>query len=219
MTPAPRARATARTHAERSQATREHLVATAIDVVRERSVQGATVFEVAKAAGVTPGALQHHFGSKAVLMRRVIDEILRASDATGVAWPDPGRPLAERAEQIVRGLWQRVYEPPRFLAAWSLYFGCSSDTELCAYMAGQRAETAAELRARFAASFPELAGAADADAFVDLVLSSLRGIGVARVFDPEAANCAPQLRALADLIVLRCRGGATPTPRSRKRAS
>jgi len=68
-----------RCQAERSRSTREHLIATTIDVVRERSYQGATVFEVAKAAGVTPGALQHHFGSKAVLMMRVVDEMLRNS--------------------------------------------------------------------------------------------------------------------------------------------
>ena len=71
-------RATGLSRADRARATREHLIATAIDVVRQRSYGQATLFEVAKAAGVTPGALQHHFGSRAVLMLEVLQAILQA---------------------------------------------------------------------------------------------------------------------------------------------
>lgn len=206
-TPAPR------THAERSKATREHLIATAIEVVRQRSYQGATVFEVAKAAGVTPGALQHHFGSKAVLMMQVVDEILRSSDAGGVQWPGADLPLEQRASRYVHALWERVYEPPRFLAAWSVYFGSSTDPELRAHIAGRRAVLDAALHARFVAIFPEAARTPGVEPFVDLVLSSLRGIGLVRLFDADAPQCAAQLEVLAMLIVQRCTAAAVP-PRS-----
>lgn len=208
------------------------------------------MFEVAKAAGVTPGALQHHFGSKAVLMMRVIHEILRASGAEGVRWPAPQVPLPERARRLVKALWERVYEPPRFLAAWSVYFGANTDEQVREFIASQRAGLAATLRERFAATFPELGGGADTDALADLVLSALRGIGVARLFEPAPARSAPgrpgptdpreprsgsfgslgdasaagkgahstaaQLRALADLITLRCRS-APPRNRTRRK--
>jgi AcrR family transcriptional regulator len=210
MDRSPARRATARrSHAQRSEATQRHLIDSAINVVRSRSYHGATVFEVAKAAGVTPGALQHHFGSKAVLMMRVIHEILRASDADGVPWPSPDLPAEERARRLVKALWQRVYEPPRFLAAWSVYFGANTDAQVRDYIAEQRAGVAATLRERFAATFPELGGGAGAAALADLVLSALRGIGIARLLDDgsaqAAAHIAAQLRALADLIALRCR--------------
>lgn len=52
-------------NAQRSDATRAQLIAATIHVVRAQSFAGASMFEIAKAAGVTPGALQHHFGSKA----------------------------------------------------------------------------------------------------------------------------------------------------------
>lgn len=212
MTEAPTVRRKPRSQAERSRSTREHLIATAIDVVRERSYQGATVFEVAKAAGVTPGALQHHFGSKAVLMMRVVDEILRCGLDTGVQWPEAGTPLDERAGRFVRALWEAVYEPPRFLAAWNVYFGAVSDAELRDYIASRRADVATSMHVRFRAVFPELAADPGADALTDLVFSSLRGLGVGRLFGPADAQCAAQLDALAQLIALRCRSAAPAAP-------
>lgn len=196
--------------AARGQQTRERLIATTIALVHERSYQGASVFEVAKAAGVTPGALQHHFGSKAVLMMRVVDEILRSGDTAGVAWPSATLALPERASAYVRLLWTQVYEPPRFLAAWQVYFGSCTDPELRDHIATQRAALADSLHARFVAIFPESAGSEGLPAFVDLVLSALRGIGLARLFGPATPRCDAQLQALAHLIVLHC--SAPPSP-------
>jgi AcrR family transcriptional regulator len=219
MSPSPTRRAPPRrSHAERSEATQRHLIASAIDVVRKRSYQGATVFEVAKAAGVTPGALQHHFGSRAVLMMRVIHEILRASDASGVPWPSIDLAPEERARRLVKALWERVYEPPRFLAAWSVYFGANTDPQVRDYIAEQRAGLAATLRERFAATFPELGGGVAAATLADLVLSTLRGIGIARLLDPAPAASAAQIRALAELIALRCHSAASRTSRTRTRS-
>jgi AcrR family transcriptional regulator len=190
------------TRSERARATREHLIATAIDVVRQRSYGQATLFEVAKAAGVTPGALQHHFGSRAVLMLEVLQAILQADDARGVPWPDLTQPLPERAAALVQALWSRLYEPPRFLAAWSVYFGAAGEAELQPPIAAMRQRLAHGLHARFAAVLPESRQRPGFEAFVDLVLSSLRGLGVARLFGADPAAEAAQRDQLARLIVL-----------------
>lgn len=190
------------TRADRARVTREHLITTAIDVVRQRSYGQATLFEVAKAAGVTPGALQHHFGSRAVLMLEVLQAILQADDARGVPWPDPAQPLPERAAALVQALWTRLYEPPRFLAAWSVYFGAAGEAELQPPIAAMRQRLATELHARLAAVLPEASQRPGFDAFVGLVLSSLRGLGVARLFGAEPAAEAAQRDQLARLIVL-----------------
>lgn len=214
---APLVSAGRRSHAERSRATRAHLIATTIDVLGRHSYHGATVFEVAKAAGLTHGALQHHFGSKAALMMAVTAEILRSGDATGVRWPSPQLPLTERAERFVQALWRRLYEPPRFLAAWSIYFGGAAEPEVRATVAAQRAELSETLHKRFAEVFPELAGAADLGARVDLVLSALRGMAVARLFGPAPRETAAQLRVLAALIAAQVQPAPArpaPAPRS-----
>ena len=45
-----------RTHAERSAATRQHLIATAIDVIQHRSLEEMSIHELARSAGMTSGA-------------------------------------------------------------------------------------------------------------------------------------------------------------------
>lgn len=208
-----------RSHAERSRTTREHLIATAIDVLRKRGYQGATMFELAKAAGVTPGALQHHFGSKVALMTQVVDEIMRSGNAAGAPLPDASLPLDERARRFVRALWQANYEAPRFLSAWSVYFGASAEPELRDHIAGRRAEQTQLLHGRFLTVFPELAAEKQARDLTDLVLSALRGIGVARLFGPANAATAGQLDALAQLIVLRCQVAAPAARKAPRRTA
>lgn len=210
-----------------AEATRNHLIGTTIGLLHDRSYQGATVFEVAKAAGLTPGALQHHFGSKAALMMQVTDAILRASGTEGVPWPAAELPLRARCLGLVQALWQRAYEPPRFLAAWAIYFGSAGEPELRSHIASQRASLAQALHQRFLQVLPELAATPDSQALVQLVLSSLRGLGVVRLFGPAPDDEAAQLALLARLIETHCqpvsdgvstaRRGAPANPSSSRR--
>ena len=204
-------------HAERSEATRAQLIQAAIQVVRDKGYQGASVFEVAKAAGLTPGAFQHHFGTKAVLMMRVVDELVAASDSTAPGWPAAGLPLAERARQTLQLLWQRIYEPERFLVAWQVYMGCGADPDITRYIAGLRKTQQDQLRQRFLTAFPELSASPDTPALIDLVMSTLRGMGLVRLFGPADAAMAAQLDQLAALLVQRCEPPPLPTTPKRKR--
>lgn len=66
-----------RTQAERSAATRAALVAAARELFTIRGFAGTGREEIVKLAGVTRGALHHHFGSKAELFRAVFEEVER----------------------------------------------------------------------------------------------------------------------------------------------
>lgn len=213
-------------HAQRSAHTRQQVLQAAAALVRSGGPQAASLFEVAKAAGVTPGALQHHFGTKAELMMALVEHLLSADDGSGVAWPASTLALRRRCQAFVQALWLQVYAPPRFLAAWSVYFGSSGDAALMARMAERRRAVNASLRGRLLAVFPELAGRRDTAALADLVFASLRGLAMAGLFDAAAAAAAPATatsattrapadptqaarRELARLIEARCRG-STP---------
>jgi AcrR family transcriptional regulator len=83
-----------RTQAERTDATKRKLIDSAIKVMRERGYDGLTTLEVAEVAGVSRGALLHHFPSRHDLvvatMKYMNDLILaesrrRADDAAGGA--------------------------------------------------------------------------------------------------------------------------------------
>ena len=195
-----------RSHAERSAQTRGQLLQAAARLVHEGGAQAASMFEVAKAAGVTPGAVQHHFGSKAELMLQLVEHLLQAEG--GVAWPDPAWPLRRRAQALVQSLWESVYAAPRFLAAWSVYFASSGDAALMQRLAERRRSVNAGLRQRLLASFPELKGRRPAD-LGDLVFATLRGMALLRLFDPDAADSAGARRELARWIEWRCQPHTT----------
>src|SRR4051812_1426101 len=70
------------TQAERSEATRSALLAAARALFAERGYAGTAAEEVARAAGVTRGALYHHFRDKRDLFRAVHEQLEAALVAT-----------------------------------------------------------------------------------------------------------------------------------------
>ena len=78
-----------RTQAERSLATTEQLVMTSRRLFAEKGFAGTSIEDIVRAAGVTRGALYHHFGSKeelfeAVFIReqKALDQEVRKAAAT-----------------------------------------------------------------------------------------------------------------------------------------
>src|SRR3954452_25556092 len=64
-----------RTQAERSDATRAALVAAARALFARDGYAGVGTEEIVRAAGVTRGALYHHFGGKEALLETVYEQI------------------------------------------------------------------------------------------------------------------------------------------------
>jgi len=64
-----------RTNAERSEATRAHLVATATRLYAEHGYAGVGTEEIVRQAGLTRGALYHHFADKRELFRAVHEAV------------------------------------------------------------------------------------------------------------------------------------------------
>jgi TetR/AcrR family transcriptional regulator, transcriptional repressor for nem operon len=66
-----------RTRTRAPEATRERLVAAAFEQIHRHGYQGAGLDTILERAGVTKGALYHHFADKADLAHAVIDEVIR----------------------------------------------------------------------------------------------------------------------------------------------
>lgn len=64
-----------RTNEERSRVTQNKLLSAARRLFNEHGYAGTAIDDIAEAAGVTRGAVYHHFGGKHELFRAVIEEI------------------------------------------------------------------------------------------------------------------------------------------------
>ncbi len=77
-----------RSQQERTQTTRAALIAAARPLFRERGYASVTAEEIVAAAGLTRGALRHHFGDKAELFRAVFEQLeVEITDRIAAAVP------------------------------------------------------------------------------------------------------------------------------------
>ena len=118
-----------RTQAERSERTRELLLDATIECLVELGYARTTVQEICQRAGLSRGAQQHHFTTKAELMTSALDHLFkRLSDeiltATTELPPGP-----ERIEEGVDLLW-RAYSGTLSTAAVELWVAARTDDEL-----------------------------------------------------------------------------------------
>jgi AcrR family transcriptional regulator len=81
--------------AQQSEATRAALIADGRRLFADRGYAGVGTEEIVRAAGVTRGALYHHFDGKQDLFRAVYEDVERewSSVSRQLRWP-PGDPLA-----------------------------------------------------------------------------------------------------------------------------
>lgn len=118
-----------RTQRERSDATRERLLDATITCLVELGYANTTVQRICARAGVSRGAQQHHFSSKADLMARALEHLFgrltaEISEAPGGLPSGPDRVAA-----LIDLLW-RSYSGTLSTAAMELWVAARTDPEL-----------------------------------------------------------------------------------------
>ncbi len=89
-----------RTQAERSAQTRGRLIAAGRSLFAEKGFAGAGREEIAEAAGVTRGALYHHFASKHALFQAVLEDL---EAELGQRLMDAAKPGTDPLDGLRRG--------------------------------------------------------------------------------------------------------------------
>lgn len=101
--PALRAR---RSHAERTAETRARLLEAVVASIAEKGFQKTTAAEIGRRAGVTWGAVQHHFGGKEGILEAVLEDSFARFARLLSGIETDGVPLAERVDRFIDRAWQ-----------------------------------------------------------------------------------------------------------------
>ena len=114
---------------DRSRATRQRLLDSAVDCLVELGWAGTTVTDVAERAGVSRGAAQHHFPTREALVTAAVEHVtqVRAADIQRELDARPADPM--RTEAVVELIVSWFTGAP-FRAALEVWIAASSDPQL-----------------------------------------------------------------------------------------
>jgi AcrR family transcriptional regulator len=184
LSPSPSTR-TRRTQAERTEETRGRILDAAVHVLASKGYAGLRTADVAATAGVSRGALTHHFPSRDELLLAVVEEVFRRAGEAGRARAD----TVHSVDEAIAGLLsdsQDFFFSELFLVAMDLAIqgrlAHSPVNAVGSISAASRLPVEASwLRAMMAAGVPETL----AEDLLWLTNSIVRGLAVRRLWQDE----------------------------------
>lgn len=189
-----------RTQVDRSAETRAILTGAAIEILHTVGLAGTTTALIAKRAGVTTGALHHHFSTKDELMFAVLDDVserVRARLEEQEKLSATGR---LHVSNLVRQLWE-VYGDPEYWAIWEIIIGTRADPGLHRRVVAHRLETMRTVLSPWLERFTSADSApGDLIAIFELLLIAIRGLSLERFLDKDDAYFERNLELLAELV-------------------
>lgn len=123
-------RKTRRTQEERTAEARAKLIGAAITLICEKGFVRTTMAEIASLAGLTRGAIQHHFSGRVELVTTILHEVeQRVVASFTAAAPNPSIPIEKRIDILIDSL-SAVGESSAYLAAMEICFTSRADPDL-----------------------------------------------------------------------------------------
>jgi AcrR family transcriptional regulator len=215
---APGRRPPRRNQEERSWATRDALLRAAVELLIERGYAATTTSLVAERAGVSRGALQHHFKSRDELIGAVMER-LRAQidfriDPAGLA----ARPVPERVDAMVEH-YRAMCLSRAYRAALNLLIGINRDSALFRELSRQMRAGQEGTAEDWEAIFHDLK--IDPPALRSIrriVIGSIRGYELRERVD-AAGDWTKDARVLKEMFLHQLMRSARPVPLSPPAAS
>jgi AcrR family transcriptional regulator len=190
-----------RTQAERTAAMRARLLDATVDCLVERGYAGTTTTEVARRAGVSGGALTHHFPAKADLVVAAVEHVFdRRQHEFREAFED----LPPERRQIPAALdllWE-IFQGPTFAAWLELIVAARTDPALRPPVHEVTARLDAGVREIFTDLFPQAPPAETADLVVAFAFALLEGLGLQHTvgMGPRAGDVLGMVKSLSHLL-------------------
>jgi AcrR family transcriptional regulator len=177
-----------RTQEARSTETRRKLVKAAVQVLAESGYANLTISKVSQRAGLTNGAMQHHFPSRDDLMMALMEAVYPVLEIPFRSIASERLDARERVARVVDLLWD-IYRRPEYLAIWDIALGSRGDRKLWTRLRAFQQGVAIGMRAEFVALFADLAlPADDVEQIFSLTISSIRGAALQAIFGPDPSR-------------------------------
>jgi len=190
--------------AEKSLLTQTQILEATMHCLIEIGYAHTTTDKIAQKAGVSRGAMTHHFKSRAAVFSAAAKHILELraveyDDAIGkVKAPSGGLPELENMRDTITFL-QKYYARPSFVALHELLRGARTDKVLKDVMAPLEEALDKKISASILNRFPvwgEVPGASEV--LRDLIFATLQGIAI----DPVGYVKGARLQRLMDLLAV-----------------
>jgi AcrR family transcriptional regulator len=180
----PRSPRVRRTQAERTSDTKRALIDATVAVIHRLGYGGATTALIAEEAGVSRGAILHHFGTRAMLMAEVIRDVFEKERAEYERL-DAESHLGHNVADWPSMLWQ-VFRKPSGLAVLEILQAARSDKELAELVTSTQQAVEDLAQDTMTATY----GSSRGSLFMDemrLIVWAIRGLSIAQVLvkDPE----------------------------------
>lgn len=173
--------------AQKSAATRKLIIEAAIQCFVDLGYGRTTTMQIAQAAGLSRGAMLHHFPSKIDIVKAAVEELhakrLKAFRKSVMQAPIAGK---GRVQFAVKAYWQHVRHPT-FVAFFELSVAARTDPGLEAILKPAQAAFDEEWYRTAAEAFPEWqSDAAAFDLALDLSRYLLEGMAVSFLTHEES---------------------------------
>jgi AcrR family transcriptional regulator len=165
-----------RTQQERRASTRNALLEATIQCLVEQGYAGTTTRAVSERAGVSTGALQHHFTSKEELVSEAIGYLSGKLTAQLIEQGVPSASSRRQVtEQLVDYLWQTL-NGPLIAAVTELAVAARTDPVLRERLVAPQRQALEGVPLAARQLFPEQAARPDFTGLIDTVLAAMRGV-------------------------------------------
>lgn len=173
---------------ERSGETRTRLVTCAVEAISELGYTAATTPVIADRAGVSRGALQYHFASRADLDLAVIDFVASELNFRFDVDAISRLALPERVAAVVENYFQ-TFTSPVFRAALNVWLGVVTDPPVAQRLRDHLSVRQDRIEQTWKTLFKDTGRLpAELTAIRHIVMGAARGFAVERFFHPEATG-------------------------------
>jgi AcrR family transcriptional regulator len=195
-----------RTQQERRSQTRALLLDATIALLDEAGYAATTTRRVAELAGVSQGAMTHHFPHRADLVAAAVERLYerRAAVLKREVSALPAEP-AENARELLELLW-RDFSSSLFTVFVKLWVAAADDPELYERMIPVERSISRMIATESVAFVEAFGRRPDSEARMQVVLATLRGLALSRAFEPGAGRGRdqwPAIRRVLEEIIVR----------------